>query len=310
MRAQVTSVSFFKRANGVGDLAQVRYVKAKRAGAGATEDVTHWIATLAVRLRGPIHGPQGAGLESARIQDRRLPSRARSAERTPTGCERARCDGDEALKEGGVRVLNSADCFPRRTGVGRDLARAGTPRSADPLGRLQRGSGLRALGFVGYQTDLEFEAGENFVGLGAGDLEGISFVAQDNHLFLEAQGRQGRHESHDPDLAAHLPDRLLRQLRASRCDRGRHLRPSLHVSAGSQASASAVTKRSAPMPIERRNFDYWFCGDASLEADRRLRRWRAHAPHLRSAMPSSRRSSSGMRTARSRSSTSAWMRAM
>ena len=40
-------------------------------------------------------------------------------------------------------------------------------------------------GFVGYQTDLEFEAGETFVGLGAGDIDGLSFVAQDNHLFLK-----------------------------------------------------------------------------------------------------------------------------
>src|SRR5271167_1584710 len=43
----------------------------------------------------------------------------------------------------------------------------------------------RLTGFVGYQTDLEFETGETFVGLGAGDIEGISFVAQDNHLFLK-----------------------------------------------------------------------------------------------------------------------------
>ena len=35
VRAQVTSVSFFKRANGVGDLAQVRYVKAKRSAGSA-----------------------------------------------------------------------------------------------------------------------------------------------------------------------------------------------------------------------------------------------------------------------------------
>jgi type IV secretion system protein VirB9 len=40
-------------------------------------------------------------------------------------------------------------------------------------------------GFVGYQTDLEFESGEAFVGLGAGDIDGLSFVAQDNHLFLK-----------------------------------------------------------------------------------------------------------------------------
>jgi type IV secretion system protein VirB9 len=39
-------------------------------------------------------------------------------------------------------------------------------------------------GFVGYQIDLEFEPGETFTGLGAGDLDGLSFVGQDNHLFL------------------------------------------------------------------------------------------------------------------------------
>jgi type IV secretion system protein VirB8 len=46
VQARVTSVSFFKRASGVGDLAQVRYVKAKRAAGAATETSTHWIATL------------------------------------------------------------------------------------------------------------------------------------------------------------------------------------------------------------------------------------------------------------------------
>jgi type IV secretion system protein VirB8 len=46
VRAQVESVSFFQRGNGVSDLAQVRYVKAERQGSGAVEHLTHWIATL------------------------------------------------------------------------------------------------------------------------------------------------------------------------------------------------------------------------------------------------------------------------
>ena len=46
VRAQVESVSFFQRGNGLADLAQVRYVKAERQGAGAVERFTHWIATL------------------------------------------------------------------------------------------------------------------------------------------------------------------------------------------------------------------------------------------------------------------------
>ncbi|HEY7965377.1 MAG: TrbG/VirB9 family P-type conjugative transfer protein [Steroidobacterales bacterium] len=40
-------------------------------------------------------------------------------------------------------------------------------------------------GYAGYQIDLEFEAGETFVGLGAGDLQSLAFSVQDNHLFLK-----------------------------------------------------------------------------------------------------------------------------
>ena len=45
IRSQVSAVSFFARANGVKDLAQVRYVKTKHLAAG-TEEVTHHIATI------------------------------------------------------------------------------------------------------------------------------------------------------------------------------------------------------------------------------------------------------------------------
>src|SRR5262249_25600431 len=48
----------------------------------------------------------------------------------------------------------------------------------------------RLRGYVGYQIDLQFEAGELFVGIGAGDIEGISFVSQDNHLFIKPKARQ------------------------------------------------------------------------------------------------------------------------
>lgn len=43
----------------------------------------------------------------------------------------------------------------------------------------------RLKGYVGYQIDLEFESGESFVGLGTGDLDSLTFAAQDNHLFLK-----------------------------------------------------------------------------------------------------------------------------
>ena len=58
VRAQVTSVSFFRRASGVGDLAQVRYVKAKRTAGSATEEATHWIATLQYAYADPSSDPR------------------------------------------------------------------------------------------------------------------------------------------------------------------------------------------------------------------------------------------------------------
>jgi type IV secretion system protein VirB8 len=58
VRAQVTAVSFFKRASGVGDLAQVRYVKSKRTAGSSSEEPTHWIATLQYVYADPSSDPK------------------------------------------------------------------------------------------------------------------------------------------------------------------------------------------------------------------------------------------------------------
>lgn len=57
IRVQVTAVTFFKRANGLNDLAQVRYIKARRAP-GATEALTHWIATIEYAYASPARDPK------------------------------------------------------------------------------------------------------------------------------------------------------------------------------------------------------------------------------------------------------------
>ena len=58
VRVQVESVSFFERASGVTDLAQVRYLKADRAGAGSDERFTHWIATIQYAYTAPSTDPK------------------------------------------------------------------------------------------------------------------------------------------------------------------------------------------------------------------------------------------------------------
>lgn len=58
VRADVSSVSFFQRTSGVTDLAQVRYVKAKRGAGSANEEATHWIATIQYAYADPSTDPK------------------------------------------------------------------------------------------------------------------------------------------------------------------------------------------------------------------------------------------------------------
>jgi type IV secretion system protein VirB8 len=58
VRIQVTSVSFFTRASGLADLAQVRYLKAERQGPGAEESVSHWLANIQYAYAEPAKDPK------------------------------------------------------------------------------------------------------------------------------------------------------------------------------------------------------------------------------------------------------------
>lgn len=58
VRVQVEAVSFFQRANGANELAQVRYLKAERQANGADERVSHWIATMQYAYTAPSKDPR------------------------------------------------------------------------------------------------------------------------------------------------------------------------------------------------------------------------------------------------------------
>ena len=58
VRAEVSSVSFFKRANGVKNLAQVRYRTVKHPAGGGAGVVTHWIATVEYAYVKPSSDPR------------------------------------------------------------------------------------------------------------------------------------------------------------------------------------------------------------------------------------------------------------
>lgn len=57
VRAQVSSITFFKRGTGTPDLAQIRYVKTRRLGNG-NEQRSHWIATIQYAYAAPSKDPR------------------------------------------------------------------------------------------------------------------------------------------------------------------------------------------------------------------------------------------------------------
>jgi type IV secretion system protein VirB8 len=58
VRIQVEAVSFFRRASGVTDLAQIRYLKADHQGDGVDEHMSHWIATVQYSYAMPSKDPR------------------------------------------------------------------------------------------------------------------------------------------------------------------------------------------------------------------------------------------------------------
>jgi type IV secretion system protein VirB9 len=120
-------------------------------------------------------------------------------------------------------------------------------------------------GFVGYQTDLEFELGETFVGLGAGDIDGLSFVAQDNHLFLKPKA--AKVGTNLTILTTRRSYQLDYSATAAPPDASEPVTYVLRFTypptpkEGGEASERAL----AAETHRPKNIDYWYCGDPSLQ---------------------------------------------
>jgi type IV secretion system protein VirB9 len=130
----------------------------------------------------------------------------------------------------------------------------------------------RLRGWVGYQIDLEFEPGEAFVGLAAGDIEALSFVAQDNHLFLKPKAaaigtnltvlttRRHYHFDYTAQVrrstAAGAPDVIFAL---------RFQYPPVDAAGGATAAAARVEDELDRGSSGRvHNTDYWYCGHEAL----------------------------------------------
>ena len=127
-------------------------------------------------------------------------------------------------------------------------------------------------GYVGYQIDLQFETGESFVGLAAGDLEGLGFVAQDNHLFLKPRSAKlgtnltvltsRRHYQFDYAVSARAPDRTREEVIYA-------VRFTYPATPAHDDTAEAAARTDEALAhassLRAQNLDYGFCGNPAVK---------------------------------------------
>jgi type IV secretion system protein VirB9 len=127
----------------------------------------------------------------------------------------------------------------------------------------------RLRGFVGYQIDLEFEPGETFVGLGAGDIEGLAFVGQENHLFLKPKAAKvatnitvlttRRHYHIDYSAVAQRPSE------GDPIYSVRFIYPQLPAKTAADVAGKILDSQLGTASSHRpQNIDYWYCGEPTL----------------------------------------------
>jgi type IV secretion system protein VirB9 len=129
----------------------------------------------------------------------------------------------------------------------------------------------RLPGFVGYQIDLEFEPGETFIGLGAGDIEGLSFVAQANHLFLKPKAASvGTNLTVLTNRRPYQFDYTASSQRPNPHEQDviyalRFTYPPPVLASGPTAAERIESQLDSAAAQRARNVDYWFCGRPELK---------------------------------------------
>ena len=126
----------------------------------------------------------------------------------------------------------------------------------------------RIQGYVGYEIDVQFEQGESFVGIGAGDIDALSFVSQDNHLFIKPKA--ARVHTNLTVLTTRRPYQfayIASPLRQDGSD------PELmfvvrfsYPPGNGDVIAEGVNRMLRQSGTEReRNADYWYCGSPTIQ---------------------------------------------
>lgn len=137
------------------------------------------------------------------------------------------------------------------------------PYRADAVYRLR--------GYVGYQIDITFAAGERFVGLGVGDSKGLTYAAASNHLFIKPRAvhvatnltvlTNRRTYVFDYEAEPAAPD-------PSGADVIYALRfeyPVVPVGVAARERGQVESDLAAARNSRLHNYDYWYCGAPSLK---------------------------------------------
>jgi type IV secretion system protein VirB9 len=128
----------------------------------------------------------------------------------------------------------------------------------------------RLYAYVGFQIDLEFEQGETYVGIGGGDLEGLTVGAFDNHVLLKPKAANigtnltvftnRRHYYFDYSAALRRPmaerDIVIYAVR--------FIYPSVAPIAGPSTEERVEAGLAGASARRPHNSDYWFCGNESV----------------------------------------------
>ena len=127
----------------------------------------------------------------------------------------------------------------------------------------------RLYGFVGYHLDLEFEPGEEFTGLSAGDPEALTYSAHDNVLTLRPKVEMAqmnltvstnrRRYYLEYSVSSRHPNRYQDEVMYA-------VRFTYPAKQGDTRSwEELITEELAKVAQSRpRNIDYWFCGSPSI----------------------------------------------
>jgi type IV secretion system protein VirB9 len=126
----------------------------------------------------------------------------------------------------------------------------------------------RIQGYVGYEIDLQFEQGESFVGIGAGDIDALSFVSQDNHLFIKPKA--SHINTNLTVITTRRPYQFAYTASPLRADASEpEVIFAVHFSYppnNADVVADGINRMFQQSGSERvRNVDYWYCGSATIQ---------------------------------------------